>query len=131
MTFQGIRDAGRDRCPDCGLIEATEAPLFDRLPTHCYAKIQGRSRRAERHCLMRTIRHLRASLADAMNIIRKAYGIGDGAAMTESEKARALELAKMIGTAPCARCGKPECNGIHYMGPGLIQTSAHHFEASC
>lgn len=117
MTFQGIRDAGRDRCPDCGLIEATEAPLFDRLPTHCYAKIQGRSRRAERHCLMRTI--------------RKAYGIGDGAAMTESEKARALELAKMIGTAPCARCGKPEGNGIHYMGPGLIQTSAHHFEASC
>lgn len=130
-TFQGIQDAGPDRCPDCGLIEATEPPLFDRLMTHCYAKVQGRSRRAERHCLWRTIRKLRERVAE-LEAWRTEVLISKKIGETSLAGAIAIADAGLVSRGPrCAICGKSEGNGIHYMGPGMMQTSAHYFEVPC
>lgn len=52
------------KCPECGLPESPIRPLFDRVEGQCYAKADGRSRRSERHCYIRTIRKLRERVAE-------------------------------------------------------------------
>ena len=52
-------------CPDCRRVEAEKEPRFDREEGLCYARIQGRSRRAERNCSSHTIRKLRQELENA------------------------------------------------------------------
>ncbi len=60
------------RCPECGLQESPTRPSFEREDFLCYAKADGRSRRSERHCYIRTIRNLRKRVAELENELESA-----------------------------------------------------------
>jgi hypothetical protein len=61
-------------CEYCERPEATHKPLFDPLPTLCYRKVDGRSRRAEVRCYMRTIAKLRARVQELRHPFVTAQG---------------------------------------------------------